>query len=1504
MRLPCRLLAVLCLPAFWVRGQNLVPNSSFELGTSAPAGWSLYSYAPNEGAWENLGWTGSRSVSVMGAGTTCFRYWKTTSCPVHPGQPYLFSFMARSSNAASGYCLSGFFDPSKPSGGDSVVTRDLGMLLAQWTPYSYIAAIPNNATKPALRVGQCSLNGTFYFDDVAVWPVLPLHKQVDAWWLGDGEFFTNATYVCSNVFGGFTANYSRCLRDASANFATEGWLLDAGRHITYQHGFVGLPFTNAQVQVTLKQQNADLIIEASTNGVDWLESGRFTSPMPVTVTNDLPASLLPATNLLIRLRSTGFFWMTGYRFEGGLAANPPAAKGQSWFFQQSSTNSAVVPVGIASTSGGNTLYFELRNPGSNTQHLAVRSAVLGPSGQREGATGFWVSGFTTNMASAALPFAGEGVNTATITVEDVDSQAVLVQGSLSVTVTRFAANGFGQLLPSPGECPVWWCPGNYKVFQERTVPLTTNTAVGIAAARNDYEPFQVVLRPQTALSNVQVSISDFAYQDGAGVPPISAMNVEFCLVEYVPVTVVYDEFGAMGNYPDPLTPIAGPFAAAAQTNTPVWCTVFVPKTAPAGNYAATMTIRSERGPVPVPVHLEVFNFTLSDVTHTRMGYGVDVNGIWHGSPSSSQRLAIYELYMQNFRKHRASPYFRETSFPPLWVNWSLANGQITHDFTNFDANLGRWLDEYNFNNFWVLNEPDTLGGYTQFTPQYRQFLTQLLGPITAHLRERGWLEKAYCFWIDEPQPHLYPLVMDGMQAHLEAAPGLSRLQATWTVDAALFGQQDLWVQLLSSTLDFGGVAFRRAAGEEIWWFLGDIPKAPLPNDYIDHPAVSPRFRAWMAEKYDIRGELYWYTTWWWGSNSAPRNPYLEPMTRNHPGGEEGNGCGSLLYPPMKTPPSTPLVTGPVNSWRWEMLREAQEDREYFWLIKQLLPRAEARLGRSHPAVVEGYAALDAAMALVPSVSSYTLDPADLYAARARLAAAIVALDDGAPMIVRQPASLAASLGGSVVLRAEVLGWPPPAFQWQLDGTNVPGANTESLRLSNIGPAQLGPYRLVASNAAGMAISDTVQLAGRWVTAPQILTQPKDMVRWKGEHVVFAVTAVSSSPLSYTWLFNGTPLPAGMNATLLLTNLVPSMNGGYSAIVSNAGGALTSLVARLTVPVVISNYTIVPAGSVWRYCDLGWDLGVAWRYPGYDDSWWSKGPAQLGYGDGDEQTVVSYGPDPANKYPTTYFRLKFVMPTNVPPLFYAVLRVLKDDAALVFLNGTEVYRSGNLPLGPISYNQWAVGFWDQNPVISAAENTFFPIGVAPEHFLPGVNVLAVEVHQYAPDDDDLSFDLELVGTGVLPPQILSPLANQIQWAGGAATFAVTAASGLSPSYQWLFNGVPVAGATNAAFSLANLGTNQAGSYSVRVSNSAGVTISAPVTLTVVQPQPLQGQWLADGAGLSLQIPASPVALTVQASSNLLDWVTLLSLPASMNPTNVVDTGVTNAPSRFYRLWFSQ
>lgn len=171
--------------------------------------------------------------------------------------------------------------------------------------------------------------------------------------------------------------------------------------------------------------------------------------------------------------------------------------------------------------------------------------------------------------------------------------------------------------------------------------------------------------------------------------------------------------------------------------------------------------------------------------------------------------------------------------------------------------------------------------------------------------------------------------------------------------------------------------------------------------------------------------------------------------------------------------------------------------------------------------------------------------------------------------------------------------------------------------------------------------------------------------------------------------------------------------------------------------------LVPRGAVWRYLDDGSNQGTAWSQLGFDDSGWASGPAQLGYGDGDEQTVVSFGPNPGNKYITTYFRHTFQV-TNPAAFNYGRLALLRDDGAIVYLNGTEIARS-NMPATGVNHLTLAT-----LGVAGPEESYFFHYAFNPALLRPAPldNVLAVEIHQFDPASSDISFDAELLGADVV------------------------------------------------------------------------------------------------------------------------------------------------------------
>ncbi len=192
-------------------------------------------------------------------------------------------------------------------------------------------------------------------------------------------------------------------------------------------------------------------------------------------------------------------------------------------------------------------------------------------------------------------------------------------------------------------------------------------------------------------------------------------------------------------------------------------------------------------------------------------------------------------------------------------------------------------------------------------------------------------------------------------------------------------------------------------------------------------------------------------------------------------------------------------------------------------------------------------------------------------------------------------------------------------------------------------------------------------------------------------------------------------------------------------------------------------TLISYGTSWKYLDNGSNQGTAWRAISFSDATWRTGTAELGYGDGDETTVVRYGSFSFFKYVTTYFRKSFSI-TNASAYSGLSLSIKRDDGAVVYLNGTEVFRT-NMPTSTISYTTLASS--------DAADDGKTPqtISLSSALLVSGTNVVAVEIHQRSRNNADISFDLQLTATGggdLAPPVVTaySPADNATNVAANA------------------------------------------------------------------------------------------------------------------------------------------
>ncbi|MDE0569074.1 MAG: hypothetical protein OSB44_00230 [Verrucomicrobiales bacterium] len=181
----------------------------------------------------------------------------------------------------------------------------------------------------------------------------------------------------------------------------------------------------------------------------------------------------------------------------------------------------------------------------------------------------------------------------------------------------------------------------------------------------------------------------------------------------------------------------------------------------------------------------------------------------------------------------------------------------------------------------------------------------------------------------------------------------------------------------------------------------------------------------------------------------------------------------------------------------------------------------------------------------------------------------------------------------------------------------------------------------------------------------------------------------------------------------------------------------------TWPTVIGE-AIVPFGSWWAFLDDGTDQGSVWIGIDFDDASWEVGPAQLGYGDNDEVTVVGFvDTDPVTegvqKNATTYFRHLFEV--DEPASGGYLFRVLYDDAVIIYVNGISIAASTSLPVDTQ---------FDTFSTASSNDNTLSDyFSIPPGVIGAGDNVIAVEIHQVGNNSSDISFDFELIPLVSIP-----------------------------------------------------------------------------------------------------------------------------------------------------------
>ena len=440
----------------------------------------------------------------------------------------------------------------------------------------------------------------------------------------------------------------------------------------------------------------------------------------------------------------------------------------------------------------------------------------------------------------------------------------------------------------------------------------------------------------------------------------------------------------------------------------------------------------------------------------------------------------------------------------------------------------------------------------------------------------------------------------------------------------------------------------------------------------------------------------------------------------------------------------------------------------------------------------------------------------------------------APTIAGQPADQTITSGQSATFSVTAGGTAPLSYQWQKNGSAIPGANAASYTTPAASSADSSAtFTVVVSNSVGNVTSRAAVLTVTTVpSAPKISTQPANQSVQAGQSATFSVVATGSAPLSYQWRRNGTAI-GGASGALYKTPATSSTDNGavYSVVVNNAVGSITSGNATLTVTAAPSAPKIttqpanqsVQAGQSATFSVVATGsapLSYQWRRNGTAIGGATgtlyKTPATSSTDNGAVYSVVV-----SNAVGSTTSGNAMLTVTAAPSAPKITTQPANQSVQAGQSATFSVVATGSAPL---SY-QWrrngtaiggATGTLYKTPATSSTDNgTVYSV------------VVSNAVGSTTSGNATLT-----VTAAPSAPKITTQPANQSVQAGQSATFSVVATGSAPLSYQWRRNGTAIGGATGALYKTpATSSTDNGAVYSVVVSNAVGSTTSGNATLTV-------------------------------------------------------------------------
>lgn len=515
---------------------------------------------------------------------------------------------------------------------------------------------------------------------------------------------------------------------------------------------------------------------------------------------------------------------------------------------------------------------------------------------------------------------------------------------------------------------VWTASGAEKIMRDTDYSDRYNsTSLDIAVFRNEYEAGQIIISPEFDVDEYTLELSDLSLKTDSSVK-LSKSCFEVYNQKYVKVDVIELVTTGGGYYPDALLPYEKAVEYSennvlAGRNQGLWITVKPDKEQQPGVYTGSFKLTVGGQEKIIPANVTVYGHVLSDESHLKSSFGTNWN--WVARAELDVTIDMQREYYEFMLDHRCStgelpgsfynvvtrPYLsipatfleeaHKAALDPRCTNYALSNNSCIvyeEDGTSrlaFDLDYFRTLltamAEYSVENKVDLFKKATYS--IVFLDEYSAWGKE---EATAFNLDRVWDFTSTL--ADEFEQSLACDDAEFKQTLLESLRGIICFIAGDPLVLEAYSDKYPNANLVPVPLitSYNSQSYREKIDEYISkgynqkWVYTACNLYPSTSYFLEAPVMSPRLNGWMMFDYDISGDLYWETAYYFKVDSDKGTLQIQDQYDVARRQSRYNGEGQLLYPGREYG-----IYGPVGSIRLDAIRDSHEDYDLFCELEDL-----------------------------------------------------------------------------------------------------------------------------------------------------------------------------------------------------------------------------------------------------------------------------------------------------------------------------------------------------------------------------------------------------------------------------------------------------------------------------------------------------------------------------------------------------------------------------------------